>query len=67
MNEHFYEMFINVNGGEYYVYYKSPVEINLEDVPECAMIDGDLINVHLDAVEYIVKITREEYFEHMIR
>jgi len=65
--DHFYEMWVNTNEGKtgYFVYYRSPTYLEPEDVPECAVVDGDLMDTHLEQVEYVLEITPDEYFEHM--
>ena len=69
-NDHFYELF--VKHGEYmgqafgyFVYYRSKVDLLWEDVPEAAVKDGDLIDVDLHNVDYVMEITSEEYFAKM--
>jgi hypothetical protein len=60
-------MWVSTNDGKagYFVYYRSSDYLEPEEVPECAVVDGDLIDVHLGQVEYVLEITPEEYFEHM--
>lgn len=65
-DDHFYELYIAFErGGGYFVYYRTPLDLLPDEVPEHAARDGDLIDVHLHHVEYVLEVTPEEYFEHM--
>jgi hypothetical protein len=51
-------------GGEYDVYYKTPIHLTKENVARHAVIDGDLLDVFLPYVDLIEAISAEIYFEH---
>ncbi len=50
---------------DYNVYYKTPINLSRENVPRNAVIDGDLLDVYLPAVDQVESIQAEQYFEHM--
>ena len=50
---------------DHFVFYRSVMEYSLNNVPVHAVQDGDLLDVFIHNVDYVLKITSEEYFEHM--
>lgn len=64
--DHFYELHVHFErGGDYSVYYRTPMELSLQSVAKYAVRDGDLLDVFMQNVDYVLEITPEEYFEHM--
>lgn len=63
--DHFYEIHIQHSKDEYFVYFRCPEAMNPDDVPAAAVKSGDLIDVDLVCVDYVLEITSEEYFTHM--
>ncbi len=62
---HYYELNVNIERTDYKVYYRSPVDYSLENVPKYAVRDGDLIDTDSRYVDKIRKITSEEYHKYM--
>lgn len=66
---YYYQLFVKPSerqGGGYYVYFPSQVDMPWEDVPAAAVKDGDLLDAHLYYVEWVMEITPEEYFAEML-
>ncbi len=52
-------------GGDYNVYYKTPINTLAINIPRRAVEDGDLLAVFMSDVDQVEEITKEVYFEHM--
>ena len=63
--DHFYEIHVQHNKSDYTVYWRSPIDVPIKDVPTAAMMDGHLIAQDLKSVDYAIEITPDEYFEYM--
>ena len=64
--DYFYKIHVGYSrGGGYFVYYRTPMEHSLHNVAKYAVRDGDLHQSFLHMVDSVVRVTPEEYFEHM--
>jgi hypothetical protein len=63
--DHFYEIHVQHTKDDYIVYWRSPLNIPIEDVPAAAVKDGHLGDFDLKSVDYALEITAEEYLEFM--
>ncbi len=66
--DHFYEVhlaFGRDGGADHSVWYRTPMNLSPENVPKYAVRDGDLLDVFMHNVDYVLEVTPEEYFEHM--
>jgi hypothetical protein len=52
-------------GGEYDVFYKSPINLLKINVAKNAVIDGDLHPNFLPYVDIVEEISKEKYYENM--
>jgi hypothetical protein len=63
--DHFYEIHIQRTKDEVFVYWRSPIDVPIKEVPAAAMMDGHLLASDMRHIDYTLEITAEEYFEHM--
>ena len=64
--DNFYRLHVHFErGGDYDVYYRTPLAFSLANVPKYAVRDGDLLDVFMPNVNLVEKIAPEEYFEYM--
>lgn|GEM_PF-7019792 len=51
--------------GDYYVYYRSQMQLSFTGVVKYAVRDKELLDVFAPNVDEVIEISSDEYFEHM--